>query len=373
VTRPAHWLVLASHIPPGGGLGGVVRYTAELMRAMAARDDVVLSAVTTRRSAATVAELVGDAGRVHALPDLPTAALSVAERYLPLRGRSGDAAGPVDVVWGPKHLLPRSMRAGGPVGVLTVHDMLLFDRAADYGGAKGVLLGRPYLASIRQADVCLCVSEATRARLLHHVPSAKPAVTPLATAVGLREAVPEPVPTLAGKRFALVVGDATPRKNLGTLVDSWAAVRAVVPDAVLAVVGPPSWGRTEQGEAYERLRAAGALVALGHVPDAQLAWAYTHAAVVACPSLVEGFGLPAAEAVALGAPLVTSDDPALREASGGRALAAVPATDGPAWVAALTRALQVPWQPRTPAAAPRTWDDVAADTVAAVSAVPAVR
>ena len=193
-------------------------------------------------------------------------------------------------------------------------------------------------------------------------------VVHLATSSTLRAATPQPVARLEDTPFALVVGDPTTRKNLRTVMAAWPAVRARHPDAVLAIAGPPSWGRTELGELFERLVADGAVVALGHIDDAGLRWAYEHAQVVLCPSLAEGYGLPAAEALDLGAPVIISDDPAMQEVCAGRARAVLPALDVAAWSGAVADALDTPRLTR-PASGPgtgRTWADVAEESVRAV-------
>lgn len=351
-----NWCVLATHVPAGGALGGVVRYTTELVAALGRRGDVDVVAVARAEAVSALEPLVGETGRVRVVPPLPTAAMSLYERALPPLG------GPYDVVQGVKHLLPRRARG---LRVLTVHDMVLLDRPQDFGPVKRRLLPRPYLTSIREADLLVCVSHATERRLLAHVPepSARTCVVPLATSPTLLEAPSAPLAQLQGRRFALVVGDLSPRKNLATVIDAWQAVRRVVPDAVLAIAGPPSWGRTDVGLRYQQLVDQEAVTPLGRVTDAQLRWCYESAQVVLCPSLVEGFGLPVAEALDLGAPVVVSDDPALVEAAAGRALQIVPALDHDSWVSSITKALTVD---RALLAVPpqaRTWDDVADETV----------
>lgn len=358
--RRLRWLVLATHVPPGGALGGVVRYTTELVAALGRRDDVALHVLAASPAVATLQQIAGPRAVVHVARPLPTAVASLCERYLPLRGH-------FDVVQGVKHLVPRR---SGALTVLTVHDTTLLDRPHDFGPAKRLLLPGPYRASLRQADVLLHVSRATAGRAAVHVASApaRSAVVPLATAPSLLTATAEPVPALAQRRFALVVGDASPRKNLGVVVDAWPQVLAAVPDAVLAVAGPPSWGRTEQGQRYRGLVASGTVLPLGRLSDAQLRWAYEHARLTLCPSLVEGFGLPVVEALDLGSPVAISCDAALVEAAGGRAAAVLPAADVDGWVAAAVAAFTAPVAAHRPAvpSRPRTWDDVAEETVAAV-------
>ncbi|QXG77987.1 glycosyltransferase family 4 protein [Modestobacter sp. L9-4] len=336
----------------------MVRYTMEMARGLAARDDVELHVLAAPGADPAFAELV-EPGRVHTLPGRGPAASAVEW----LAGARGDRAG-MDVVHGTKQILPRGLPG---TGVLTVHDMLALDRPWDFGTAKRWLLRTPYLASLRQADVLLCVSEATRARLTSYLPSVaeRIQVVPHPDASPLTGAPAQPVPELAGRTFALVVGDPSPRKNVGLVVDAWEQVHAQDPDAVLAVVGPDSWGPTDRGQAFARLVDAGAVAALGHVPDPQLRWLYENARVVLCPSLAEGFGLPAAEALAVGATVLTSEDPALAEASAGRA-ERLPARRPEVWAEAVLRHLGAPPAPRTPPEPRRTWADVVDESLEAV-------
>jgi glycosyltransferase involved in cell wall biosynthesis len=338
----------------------MVRYTTELLGALSRRDDVDVAAVTTPAAADAVSAIVGS-DRVLTIPARPLPMMALRERRADLPAPWPD----VDVVHGVKHLLPRH---GPALRVLTVHDLLPLDRPHDFGIAKRTLLPGPYRASLREADVLLCVSEATRGRLGAHVASAvdRSTVVPLASAGSLLAATAEAVPELAGRQFAMVVGDASPRKNLRTLVAAWPAVTEQVPGATLAVVGPPNWGRSA-AVGWQALHRAGSLVSLRQVADARLRWAYEHATVVLCPSLAEGFGLPVVEALDLHAPIVIAKDPALVEAAAGRAWRELPATDPAAWAAALIDAF------RTPAPRPghgdgpaRSWDDVAAESVSAV-------
>ncbi|HZG91945.1 MAG TPA: glycosyltransferase, partial [Pseudonocardia sp.] len=216
---PLRYLLLATHVPASGAGGGMVRYAVETATALARRPDVELHVLVTAEAVDFFGALVGRE-RVHVIRSAPTAVRSLAERYLPL-----PAGGRFDVVHGAKHLLPR--RTGGATAVLTVHDMLPLDRPGDFGALKRVVLRFPYLASARGADLLVCASRATRARLLDYAPglAARAAVVPLAPGGRLLDAAPVEVPALAGRPFALVVGDASARKNLALVVDAWPQVR----------------------------------------------------------------------------------------------------------------------------------------------------
>jgi glycosyltransferase involved in cell wall biosynthesis len=354
------WLLIATHVPAGGNGGGMVRYTVELANALRRREDVDLTVLARPEAQQFFAHMLEGKGEVAIAPGLATPALSLLEREgfgIPALRRR------FDVRHGTKHLVPRR---GGGQRVLTVHDMLPLDHSQEFVGLKRTLLARPYAASLRQATTLLCVSNATRERLCAHLPEArgKAFVVALATSSALRAVVPQPVPSLVGRPFALVVGDSSPRKNLALVVDIWPEVVLQQPAAVLAVVGPPSWGPTHVGEQHQQLSARGALHPLGWVDDSRLRWCYENAAVVLCPSLVEGFGLPALEALAFGAPLITSMDAALCEVSGAGALH-LSATHPASWLAPVVAALKTGRPHATPPVA-RTWADVADETVAAV-------
>ncbi|HEX3455120.1 MAG TPA: glycosyltransferase family 1 protein [Gaiellaceae bacterium] len=125
-----------------------------------------------------------------------------------------------------------------------------------------------------------------------------------------------------GERYLLYAGGISPHKDIGTLLDAFAQLEA---RPKLVMVG------ALEGDAYlsaaaavrEKIAALGLAaeaVLPGFVPDEALAALYSGAAVVALPSLAEGFGLPAVEAAACGAPVVLSDISAHRETLGDDAL-----------------------------------------------------
>jgi glycosyltransferase involved in cell wall biosynthesis len=115
--------------------------------------------------------------------------------------------------------------------------------------------------------------------------------------------------------YCLSVGDLGPRKNLAALGQ---AVRSLGPGGPeLALVGKP-------GPGGERIARETGGRWLGHVDDTTLADLYRAAAVTAYPSLYEGFGLPALEAMACGCPVVAGDRGALPEVTGGAALLVEP-------------------------------------------------
>ncbi len=182
--------------------------------------------------------------------------------------------------------------------------------------------------ALRRARRVFTVSEASRRSIAERlgIPADRLAVVPEAPdpvfspregdalAQGLAEAGLE-----AGARFFLFAGGISPHKNAETLLDAYAAFRSGRDDAPLLVLAGDVEGEVYLSSAAavrERVARHGLepYVRLpGFVSDETLACLYSGAAAVVIPSLAEGFGLPAVEAAACGAPLLLSDLPAHRE------------------------------------------------------------
>lgn len=360
------WLLPAMHVPPSGARGGMVRYTVEMARSLSARSDVQLSVLAAAGSQAFFASILDDEAQVLSVPALPGPVSALRERYGLWRRRVGWEW---DVVHGTKHLLPS--KATCPT-LLTIHDMLLFDRPLDQPLLKRHLLRDAYLSSIDDASLLVCVSEASRARLCSYVPSARSRsfVVEHATSENLIDAAPAEVRDLRSSPFVLVVGDATPRKNLAFLLRLWPQVLAASPDAELVVAGPGVEALLRSPELSASANVRKSVTVLGNVSDAQLKWCYQHAAVVVCPSMLEGFGLPAREALDLGATVITSEDAALCEISRYHATH-IGLYDQRGWREAILRALRAGRSTALSTSSPRrTWEHVAEDTVRAVRDAP---
>lgn len=110
------------------------------------------------------------------------------------------------------------------------------------------------------------------------------------------------------KRYILFVGSLQPRKNLQLLLQAWHTIKEELDDLWLLVAGDGgSVFKQIEFVADERIRF------LGYVSDTDLPGLYAHATLFVLPSLDEGFGLPALEAMACGTPVIVSNAGALPE------------------------------------------------------------
>jgi glycosyltransferase involved in cell wall biosynthesis len=115
--------------------------------------------------------------------------------------------------------------------------------------------------------------------------------------------------------YLAFVGTVEPRKGLDVLLDALTEL-----DLPLVVIGPPGWGGVDLESEARRRRLTGGVYVLGRLADDDLAAVVSGAVALVVPSRAEGFGLPLLEAMALGTPVVASDDPALIEVGEGASL-----------------------------------------------------
>ena len=122
-------------------------------------------------------------------------------------------------------------------------------------------------------------------------------------------------------RYVLSVGRLNPRKNLFALLAAFEHMRAQGPEPVQLVIAGPRDFRTDRLDALIAASPCRAdVVRTGYVRDEDMPALYSGAAVLAFPSLLEGFGLPPLEAMACGAPVVCSNAGSLPEVVGDAAL-----------------------------------------------------
>jgi glycosyltransferase involved in cell wall biosynthesis len=115
-------------------------------------------------------------------------------------------------------------------------------------------------------------------------------------------------PRVVEEPYVLFVGTAEPRKNIGRLLEAMQVLHDRGRQYRLVIAGGSGWGDIEMKSPLVKN--------VGRVSDAQLTSLYQHAECLALPSLHEGFGFPALEAMAAGAPVVAGARGALPEIVG---------------------------------------------------------
>jgi len=283
--------------------GGTGRYAVELAAALArtaGSSDGVRGWTAWHRDVGP-ARVDGVAGP-RRLP-LPRRALVAAwERGL------GPAPHGVDVLHAPTPLFPRSRR---PL-VVTVHDAVPWTHPETLT-PRGVRWHKVMVErAVRYADAIVVPTRAVADELGTVLAMDPTRVHVLGGGVA-RALLADPgerlVPGLP-ERYLVSVATLEPRKGLDVLLAALDRLGAAAPP--LVVVGQPGWGGV-------RVERPGVHV-LGRIPDADLGVVLRRATALVMPSRAEGFGLPVAEAMALGTPVICSDVPALAEVADGAAV-----------------------------------------------------
>ncbi len=121
-------------------------------------------------------------------------------------------------------------------------------------------------------------------------------------------------------RYILFVGTLEPRKNLPTLVAAFGRLPDIRRSHCLVLAGAPGWRVQEIHDAIVRSGLVGEVIMPGYLCADELRSLYTYADLFVYPSLYEGFGFPPLEAMACGAPVITSNVSSLPEVVGDAAL-----------------------------------------------------
>jgi len=323
--------------------GGVGYYTMEMARGLSARQDVSLTMVSRRGDEDRWETLVGGAGSVvGAVPVSRPGRLAFEQARFPSLLRSLG----VQVHHAPHYTMPEHSRV--PC-VVTIHDCTFFDHPEWHVRSKAMLFRRAIRRASLHAAVLVCVSEVTATRLRACCDVRAPIVvahhgvdhdrfTPMEPAPGSDRAILEASGVPLDRPLVAFVGTLEPRKGVVPLVAAFDRVADAYRDAELVLCGQIGWGLAETEAAIAGARHGDRIRRTGYVPDAAVPALLRQATVVACPALEEGFGLPALEALACGAPLITTEGTAMAEVAQGAAQL-VPPGDVDALAGALGMAL----------------------------------
>ena len=247
-----------------------------------------------------------------------SARLAWEQSGLPVVAQQVDA----DVIHVPYYSMP--LRPGRPT-VVTVHDVTYFTEPELHSAVGAMFFKSAIRTATRRASRLIVPSKATRDELvrvlgadptridvayhgvdhrLFHRPDTRQ-VSQVSERLGLH-----------GKPYIAFLGTLEPRKNAAGLIRGWAAAVADIADPpALVLAGGGGWSEEVDAAVAEvppHLR----LVRPGYLPFGELPGFLGGALLVAVPSRGEGFGLPVLEAMACGAPVLTTHCTSLPEVGG---------------------------------------------------------
>lgn len=218
----------------------------------------------------------------------------------------------VDLFWSPRHHLP--LRLPNSVkGVVSVHD-LVWKRYPETMRGMNKFLERGLMSpSLRKAAGIIAVSDFTASEIALEYPDCEPRCMTIPEAAEVSTVTYEEQFPLPEGPYLLFVGTPEPRKNLPRLLQAYASARQQGVEQTLVLVGGGGWGDVDVEATIKSLGLEQAVQCRGQVSDAELGALYASATALLMPSLYEGFGLPALEAMSHGTPVIASDCSALPE------------------------------------------------------------
>ena len=287
--------------PPGMAATGVGRHALEITRALVAARPEWRLIVAGRRANVPGTEPVR--------PAWPTERAAARLAWVHARAGALMRRTGADVWFSPAPLVPASVR--GPA-VVTFHDLVFLERPDLY---RGLLHARHAGWAARRAAgrarALVCVSGATARAVVDRLGADPSRVVVVHN--GVSDVFRPAPPADAGGRHLLFVGTFEARKGLDTLAAALPELRAAGVEAPLVLAGRPGWGAAD---ALARLLREPRVEVRLDPDDDALAALYGDALAVLYPSAQEGFGLPVAEAMASGRPVIASDLDAIREWAG---------------------------------------------------------
>jgi len=319
MTGPARLRVALDSTPLLGLRTGVGVFCLGALRALAERSelDVHAFAVSWRRRQGIDALLPANVSvRQRPMPARPLHALWRHGSAPPVEWFIGD----MDVVHGTNFVVPPTRRAGA---VVSVHDLtplhypeLCNPATLAYPGLIQKALARGawvHADSAFVADEVVRAFDADPARVRVVCPGVPPRVE---VESGVARSVVDALLPAGMTRYVLAIGTAEPRKDLPGLVQAFDRLAAGQADLALVLAGPPGWGEEALDASIAAARAKDRVVRTGWLESSTLAALLQEAAVLAFPSLYEGFGFPPLEAMAAGVPVVATRAGSLPEVLG---------------------------------------------------------
>jgi glycosyltransferase involved in cell wall biosynthesis len=308
---------------------GAGRYVVELARALGARTDCRLSLLARRDDGARWASVAPGERVVATAPSSRPARLFYEQARL-ASVVAGLASPAVKVHHGPHYTMPRRSRV--PC-VVTVHDLTFFDHPEWHEASKVRWFRAAIGYSAAHAAAIVCVSAMTAQRLHELLSPSCPVVVVPHGVDHARFTADEPRPGTDAevlerlgleRPYLLHLGTLEPRKGIADLVAAFDRLAGDDPTLELVLAGGAGWKAGPVLAAVAGAHSRERIRRLGYVADGDVPALLRRARAVVYPSLEEGFGLPALEALGCGTPLVTTSGTPMADVAGGTALLAAP-------------------------------------------------
>lgn len=230
----------------------------------------------------------------------------------------------INVYHGLSHELPINIDTFKGKKIVTVHDLIFERYKNQYKPIDRIIYRSKIKRACVNADEIIAISSQTKADLInfYNVPENKISVviqccdkvyyntidTSIKKSVQQKYALPE--------KFILYVGTIEERKNLLTLCK---AIKTI-DDAVLVVVGRKTNYYNEVEAYITKNKIGGRIKFLENVSNTDLPYIYSSASLFVYPSIFEGYGMPLAEAMNCGLPVITSKGSCFEETAGPRGI-----------------------------------------------------
>lgn len=229
-----------------------------------------------------------------------------------------------DLLHGPNYFVPEL----DVPSVVTIHDLSTLINPAWHQGSRVARINKILIRSIQNARVIITDSQAIRAEVMKYfsLTSDRVVAVPLGVDASFRprnfEELRDPINKLGIKPggYCLCVSTIEPRKNIIRMLSAYRELPVQMRNHwPLVLVGETGWNSDDIHLVIKQAVQEGWLKYLGFVPQDLLPMLYAGCRLFIYPSLYEGFGLPIAEAMASGVPVLTSNRSSMPEVAGGAA------------------------------------------------------
>jgi len=332
VTKPRIGINLLWLLP--GAAGGAEEYAIRLLRALedVARDVLDVTLLCNRRFPDAHPGLVEQFRTVVAPVDggARAARIAVESTWLPVTASRER----LHLVHHLNNVIPWLRNRPG---VVTIHDLRPIELPDTLGRVHGAYLRARLRPAARKAAAITTPSEFVRGTVIDLLDADPEHVHVVSAPIASITMPTDPVAiSPPGSSIFLYPAITNQHKNHRTLLEAFARVVTRAPDPHLVLTGAAGDAEDEVRRAIASLGLESRVQRAGRVTASELAWWFGVATALVYPSTYEGFGLPLAEAMAAGCPVIASDRTALPEVVGDAGIL-VDAFDVAGWADAMTR------------------------------------